>query len=140
MTIRKKKNHNLEHIKSVNALKRAGLVGLLITGDGKNAIASWLGQYEKAMADVYKIFVQNPMLSNIARAVANTTIRTEVTEKRQLAPDLEEKINTLMADYEGDKMAEAVYNLILDATFGEKIDSVVSIEETEPQNIENETV
>lgn len=72
MPIRSKKNHGQEHTKSVNGLKRAGLNGLVITGNPENGniIVSWLGNFEKAMLTAHKAIQGTPILLQIAKAVA----------------------------------------------------------------------
>lgn len=66
--------HMVQHNKSEQGLKKAGLYGLLITGDGDKVAISFVGNLEKALAVTHMAFNGNPLLRQIAEMVSGPKI------------------------------------------------------------------
>lgn len=74
MAIRRFKPHAYQHNKAVQGLKRAGLYGVIITGDSTNVMASFVGNLEKALACTHMAFNGNPLLKQIAEMVSGPKV------------------------------------------------------------------
>lgn len=74
MAIKRYKPNAYQHNKAVQGLKRAGLYGVIITGDGTNVMASFVGNLEKALACTHMAFNGNPLLKQIAEMVSGPKV------------------------------------------------------------------
>lgn len=101
MAIKRYKPNAYQHNKAVQGLKRAGLYGVIITGDGTNVMASFVGNLEKALACTHMAFNGNPLLKQIAEMVSGprvelskgTVVETPSGEVGTILGDMAEDID-----------------------------------------------
>lgn len=90
---RKSTSHAQTHNKSVEVLKKAGLTGLLITGNDQRTFVSIIGKQEKAFANTHIAIAQTPWLKEIAELSSGPKITMYKEKKdylgRILPPDFQ---------------------------------------------------